>query len=173
MCYDVIGVGGLRLKVQIAPDPDRWKTHTVRWSEEGNKWRWPRPFHVGNEEVLHCIPTASASALNETLDLNALSGMELHANLRADLWPADNCGAVLRERSQRFSPGLQLGGLHIIHNRLNTGRSILSCSACAAWPAGVIANTVRKVIKLWKISLPKVVLLETLQRNRNLWDKCR
>ncbi len=61
--------------------------------------------------------------------------MELHANLPAALWPADNCGAVLREHSQRFSPGLQLKGLHItIHNRLNTGPTHLEllCMCCIA-----------------------------------------
>lgn len=112
---------GLHLKAQTAPDPHRWEMHTVRWSEGGNKWRWLRPFRVGNEEILQRIPAASATGLNETLVLNALSGMELHANLQVALWPADNCGAVLRERFRRFSPGLQLRGLHItIHNRLNT-----------------------------------------------------
>lgn len=40
---------------------------------------------MGNEEILRRIPTASAAALNESLGLNALSGMELHANLRAAL----------------------------------------------------------------------------------------
>ncbi len=66
--------------------------------------------------------------------------MELHANLPAALWPADNCGAVLRERSQRFSPGLQLRGLHITtHNRLNTGPNHLEllCMCCiACWCHG-------------------------------------
>lgn len=40
---------------------------------------------MGNEEILHHIPTASAADLNETLGLNALSGMEPHANLQAAL----------------------------------------------------------------------------------------
>lgn len=169
MCYDVIGVGVSSWKhrlLLIHTDEKR----IVRWSEEGNKWRWLRPFRVGNEKILHHILTASAAALNETLGLNALSSMELHANLRAALWPANNCGSVLRERSQRFSSGLQLRGLHItIHNRLNMSPSILSCSACAAQPAGAVANTLRKVIKCCKMRL--LVLFETLPRPSKRADK--
>lgn len=93
------------VEVWIASDPHRWKTHTVRWSEWGNKWRWLRPFRVGNKDPLHWIPNDLVAALNESLCLNALSGLKLHANLQIDLWPKDNGWAVLREGSQRFSPG--------------------------------------------------------------------
>lgn len=40
---------------------------------------------ISCREILHCIPTALAAALNETFGLSALPGMELHANLQAAL----------------------------------------------------------------------------------------
>lgn len=106
---------------------------------------WLEPLRVGNEEILHHIWTALAVALNRTRRLNAFPGMEFHANLQVALWHADNCEAVLRERSQRFSPGLQLSWLHTtLNNRLNAGLKHLNCPACAAEPAAAMTNTARK-----------------------------
>lgn len=96
--------------------------------KKGNRWDKARReinecggghFVWGMKRYCNTFQQLRAADLNETDGLNALSGMEPHANLQADLWPEDNCGAFLIERSQRSSPGLQLRGLHItIHNRL-------------------------------------------------------
>lgn len=109
---------------------------------------------VGNGERLLCIPTASAAALNGTVGLSTQCGMDLHANLRAALWPADNWKAEHGERSQRFSPGLQLSWLRLaIHNRLTAGLKRLKvlCVCCVSCCCNDI--TARKVIKLCKRSL--------------------
>lgn len=46
---------------------------------------WLEPLRAGNEEILHQIGTALAAALNGTRRLNALPGMEFHANLQVAL----------------------------------------------------------------------------------------
>lgn len=43
------------------------------------------PFGVGKREILPCIPTASAAALNGAAGLSTQRGMDLHANLPAAL----------------------------------------------------------------------------------------
>lgn len=92
------------------------KMHSIRWNEEGNKWRWLMLFRVWNEEILQQPPTALAVTWNEMLGLNAL------------FWLAPSCkspsclltwrqlwGQYLRESSQRFSAGLQLRGFTLLY----------------------------------------------------------
>lgn len=67
ICYDGIYVGVSGGKAQSAPDPRRWKMHTVGWSGEENKWSWLRLLCLSNEEKLCGIPIDPAATLNKEL----------------------------------------------------------------------------------------------------------